>query len=94
MLISFLSRTQISDSQTGYRAFSRKALEALNLSSNGYEIETEMVMKAARLGFRIKDVPITYRRRRGTPSKLNAFRAGALILKTIIEFATSSGVYQ
>ena len=40
-LINFLFKGKITDSQSGFRALSRKAVENMNLSSNGFEIETE-----------------------------------------------------
>jgi len=83
-LINFFFNGEITDSQSGFRAVSRKAVENMNLSSNGFEIETEMTIKALKQGLKVKEVPITYARRRGTPSKLNSFKAGSRILKTII----------
>ena len=83
-LINFFFNGEITDSQSGFRAISRKAVENMNLSSNGFEIETEMTIKALKQGLKVKEVPITYRRRRGSSSKLNSFNAGSKILKTII----------
>jgi hypothetical protein len=42
-----------------------------------------MTIKALKQGLKIKEVPITYRKRRGTPSKLNSFKAGSRILNMI-----------
>ncbi|MCJ7631849.1 glycosyltransferase family 2 protein [Candidatus Bathyarchaeota archaeon] len=79
-LINILFHGSITDSQSGYRALNRKAVESLHLSSQGFEVETEMTMKALKQGLKIKDVPITYRRRRGSQSKLHSFTAGFRIL--------------
>ena len=83
-LINLLFHGKITDSQSGFRAMSRKAVENMNLSSNGFEIETEMTIKALKQGLRIRDIPITYVRRTGSQSKLNSFKAGSRILNTII----------
>lgn len=48
----------ILDSQCGYRLIGRKVLESITIESNGFEAETEFLLKAARLGFRIGFVPI------------------------------------
>lgn len=83
-LINVLFNGKISDSQSGFRAMNRKTVESLNLSSKGFEVETEITAKALKQGLRVKEVPITYTRRRGSASKLNSFKAGSRILKTII----------
>jgi dolichol-phosphate mannosyltransferase len=74
----------ISDSQSGFRAVTRRAVELMALTANGFDIETEMTVKALKRGLRVTELPITYRRRRGTATKLNAVRAGFSILKTLI----------
>ena len=87
-LINFVFNGEISDSQSGYRALNRETVERLSLSSKGFEVETEMTVKALKKGLRISDVPITYVRRRGSSSKLNSFRAGFRILKMIISLSS------
>lgn len=82
---------KITDSQSGFRAMSRKAVESLNLSSKGFEVETEMTVKALKQGLRVSEIPITYRRRRGSPSKLNSFKAGSRILRTIFHSSLQKG---
>lgn len=83
-LINLLFGSEISDSQSGFRVMNRMAVKSLNLSSQGFEIETEITVKALKQGLRIKEVPITYTKRRGSPSKLNSFKAGSRILNTIL----------
>lgn len=48
----------ILDSQCGFRLIGREVLEAISIESNGYEAETEILIKAARHGFRIEFLPI------------------------------------
>lgn len=83
-LINTLFNGEITDSQSGFRALNRKTVECLNLKSKGFEVETEMTVKALKKGLTITEVPITYVRRRGSLSKLNSLTAGSTILKTII----------
>jgi dolichol-phosphate hexosyltransferase len=83
-LINLFFNAEISDSQSGYRAMSRAVVESLDLSSKGFEVETEITLDALKQKFRIKEIPITYTRRRGAASKLNSFRAGSKILRVII----------
>ncbi|MDW7726236.1 MAG: glycosyltransferase family 2 protein [Candidatus Methanoperedens sp.] len=51
----------ITDTQSGFRAFSRHTLPAFNFKSNGLEIESEMLMDAANAGFKVKEVEIGVR---------------------------------
>jgi hypothetical protein len=48
----------LQDSQSGYRLLSARLLEAIPLESDGYAIESEMLIKAAHRGARIAHVPI------------------------------------
>jgi dolichol-phosphate mannosyltransferase len=64
---SFYSRTilglPIRDLTSGYKAYSRRALEAINLAevhSNGYSFQIEMTYRAIRRGMRVKEVPILF----------------------------------
>ena len=52
-LVSLLTGFKIKDSQCGLRVMSRKFLEAYKFSSDGFEIETEMLHAAATLKFKL-----------------------------------------
>lgn len=56
--ISALARRPLADSQCGYRWISRAVLEAVPLSGRRYEMESEILIRAARAGFRIAEVPV------------------------------------
>ena len=58
-LVSARTSVNISDSQSGYRLIDRAVLETVRLQSNGFEAETEFIIKAAQGGFRFGSVPIT-----------------------------------
>ena len=47
------------DSQSGFRALSRRALDNLNFSSEGYNIESDMIAHFASLDLRVTEVPIS-----------------------------------
>jgi hypothetical protein len=53
---------RISDSQCGYRLYRREVLAAVPVRASRYEVESEMAVRAARLGFRVTeiDVPTIY----------------------------------
>jgi glycosyltransferase involved in cell wall biosynthesis len=55
---ALLFRQRYRDTQCGYRAFRAKAYERLRWRTNGYGVETEMLVNAARAGLRVVEVPI------------------------------------
>jgi len=73
--LNFCFNTSISDAHCGMRAFTRDALNKINLKTHGMEMASEMVIEFANKGLRIQDIPITYNVR-DAPSKLNSFRDG------------------
>ena len=56
--ISLACHQSIPDTQCGYRLISCDILRAISISSSDFEIETEVLIKAAKKGFRIHSVPI------------------------------------
>ena len=63
----------IRDTQSGFRLFRLAALEPIRLTSTGYEIETEMLIRLARRGARVIEVPVALAYD-GAPSKLRPVR--------------------
>jgi glycosyltransferase involved in cell wall biosynthesis len=61
MITKWGSGVQVSDSQSGYRAFSRGALEVICFTSQGFSVESEMQFLANENGLRIAEVPVTIR---------------------------------
>jgi glycosyltransferase involved in cell wall biosynthesis len=74
-LLKLFTGLKVGDSQCGLRAFTRSALERLELKTDGMELASEMVLKAARRGFTVADIPVPYAERIGE-AKLNTFRDG------------------
>jgi glycosyltransferase involved in cell wall biosynthesis len=59
-MISFLVTWRwLTDTETGYRAFRAESLYAIPLKSRGYEIESELMLRAMYRDLRIVEVPIT-----------------------------------
>jgi len=83
-LIQALTRTPISDSQSGYRVMTRKVLESMTLMSGEYEIESEMLVNTVKNGFRICEVPITFEQRTYGMSGIDPLFDGFKILISII----------
>lgn len=83
-LINKIFQNQIRDIMTGYRAFSYQFVKTFPVLSKGFEIETEMTIHAVDKNFLLKEVPVQYRDRpAGSVSKLNTYKDGFKVLKTI-----------
>ena len=74
---------KINDLCTGYWAFTRKAIDKLQLNSMRFEIEAEMYTSAVRRKLSIGQVPISYQRRMGF-AKLGSVRDGTSIARKLI----------
>lgn len=81
-------RVQLTDILSGYRAFTAEGIRSLELSTPGFEIESEITIESVKKGMRIMEVPITYMPRpAGTKTKLNPLRDGLKIVLTIFRMA-------
>lgn len=86
-----LYHTTITDLCYGFCAFHRCFLDHLDLRSDGFEIETEMVLHALRAGLRIAEVPSLELPRRSGRSNLRTFRDGARVLRVVLGERRAAG---
>lgn len=63
-LTNFLYGGKLTDMETCYKLCKREILLSLNLKSKRFEIEPEITCKILKKGYRIKEVPISYRPRK------------------------------
>ncbi|MCP9488790.1 MAG: polyprenol monophosphomannose synthase [Solirubrobacteraceae bacterium MAG38_C4-C5] len=67
-------RVRVRDLTGGFKCFRREVLEAIDLPSarsRGYAFQVELTWRALRAGFRVAEVPITFRERRAGRSKMS-----------------------
>ena len=82
--INHMFHCKIKDIMTGYRALSYDFVKTFAVLSSGFEIETEMTIHAVYNNMQIENVVVNYRDRpEGSFSKLNTFKDGFSILKTV-----------
>ncbi len=58
-ILRWMSGHAVPDTQCGFRALRASLLERMALQSPGFEIETEMLLKALRLGARWRAIPVS-----------------------------------
>jgi len=80
-------KKQLTDSQSGFRAYSKKVVNELNPSESGMGISTEILIKASAKNFRISEVPIkiTYF---GDTSTHNPITHGSSVILSTIKFTS------
>jgi glycosyltransferase involved in cell wall biosynthesis len=84
-VLNSMFRVRLTDILSGYRAFNRKFVKTLPVFGGGFEIETELTIKAVARGYRIVEIPAALTARpQGSHSKVKFFRDGFLILNTIL----------
>ena len=82
-LIGLIARQRMGDVLSGLRSFTREAWATMAPVSTGFELESEMCLRAGRNHLKVKDVPISYAVRRA-PSKLRGLTHGWAITRFII----------
>lgn len=85
---------KLRDTQSGFRAYTREALEKIKFVENGLAVESQTIMDAVNAGLRIKEVPV-YTTYDGIVPKRNAVRHFSHVFDYIISrtIADSPMVY-
>jgi len=89
--ITFLTRKatgnqKLSDAQSGFRAYSRRALEELEIGETGMSVSTEILLKAAEKKLSIVEVPIFCRYKGIESSTHHPLRHGFNVVASILNF--------
>jgi len=83
--LAWLFGRAFTDILSGYRVFSRRFVKTFPSLSSGFEIETELAAHALSLRIPVGEVPTRYGERpEGSTSKLNTYRDGWRILRTML----------
>ena len=87
-ILKFLFHVSIGDSHCGMRGFTKAAYLRMDLRTTGMEFASEFVIKAAKLGLKMTELPITlWPDRRGRPPHLRSFRDGWRHLRFMLLYA-------
>jgi glycosyltransferase involved in cell wall biosynthesis len=90
-LISLAARVRYTDTTNGFRAYSRRFLldprvDPFRHVFVGYELHYYLAIRAARLGFSVREIPVTrsYPRRGPLPSKIKGWTGNIQVLRTLL----------
>ena len=85
LLVRALFGLRVRDIDCAFKVFHRSVIETIAVESIGAFVNTEVLVRARREGFRIHQVPVTHRRRRhGSQSAANP----RVIARAVVELAT------
>ena len=80
-------KQSLTDSQSGFRAYSKDVVNDLNLTDKGMGISTEILIKASNHGFKIGEIPISISYE-GDTSSQNPVSHGTSVLASTIKFTS------
>ena len=87
LLTSILYKQWITDMETCYKLFPRKAVEGIRLNARGFEFEPEITAKLLKRGYKILEIPISTKPRGyNEGKKLNTFRDGSIALWALLKY--------
>ena len=75
-MTNILFSSSLTDMETCYKAFSRKALEDILISEDGFEIEPEITVELLKKGYKIFEAPVTYTARGFKEGKKITWKSG------------------
>lgn len=94
-LISLAAGTRCTDTTNGFRAYSARLLLDPRVAPfrdvfSGYELHYYLAIRAARLGFRVREVPVTraYPKRGPVPTKIRGWSGNWRVLRTLLAACT------
>lgn len=75
-MLNIFFHSEYSDTHCGMRAFTKEALDKMDLNAPGMEFAIEMVIEASQKHLNIQEIPIAYKKRGGGEAKLSSFEDG------------------
>ena len=85
LVINLRFKTQLTDSQNGFRAIRKKLAQSLNLTEKITTIEQEMLIKALKKGCRVSEIPSHEYARKIGESHINLLKVGPRYVWSVIK---------
>jgi len=86
LICNILYNVNITDMETGFKAFRRSALSGMKLQSKRFDMEPEITAKVVKQGDQIYEVPISYYGRKFSEGKKLTWRDGIIAFWTLIKY--------
>ena len=86
-LTDSMTNFKLTDAQSGFRAYEKKVLKEISPSEYGMGVSTEILIKASKKKFKVKEVPITILYQ-GDTSTHNAVSHGTSVIFSTLKFAS------
>ncbi len=88
LVTSLLYGTWLTDMETCYKLFPKKAMEKIHIRARGFEFEPEITAKLLKNGYKITEIPITTRPRDFSEGKkLNTWKDGRKAFTALIKYS-------
>jgi glycosyltransferase involved in cell wall biosynthesis len=94
MASNVFTNLNLTDMETGYKAFRTEVLKAIPLRSDRFGFEPEITAKVAKLGCRIYEVPIDYHGRTYAEGKKIGFKDALAALYVILKYWVVEDLYE
>ena len=85
-LSNFFTHLKITDMETCYKCFKREIIQSIDIVENRFGFEPEITAKVAKLGVRIKEVPISYDPRTNEEGKKIGLKDGLRAIYCILRY--------
>jgi glycosyltransferase involved in cell wall biosynthesis len=86
LISNIFTDLNLTDMETGYKAFRTKVFETITIESNRFGFEPEITAKVAKKGFRIYEVPISYSGRSYQEGKKITWKDGFKAIFTVLKY--------
>lgn len=85
-LSQMTTQHNLTDAQSGFRAYSKNALSRIDLTEEGMAVSTEILIRAAQNNLLLKEVPVTVKYDVDNASAHNPFVHGMVVLVSLLRF--------
>lgn len=85
-LVNLFFWTNLTDVYTCYKLFRKEVIKKIDIKSRGFELEMELTVKALKLGYKIKEVPIHYHPRKFREGKKIRAKDGLKGIWTLLRY--------
>jgi len=86
LISNMLTDLNLTDMETGYKAFRKEVFRDISIESNRFGFEPEITSKVAKKGFRIYEVPVSYSGRSYQEGKKITWKDGVKAIFTVLKY--------